>query len=153
MHFLYDVDASQLGGSMKARLVRFPWDFANASRIEFASLSIARVHIAICVIAIFRVIKRNYLHRFVNASSSSALLPEWTRRKVIVLCVECWKPLKLIALAHRHRQINSRKHFTDLRIVSQIYFLYLWFPISAWCCDRSYSTLHLIILLLYWCSP
>lgn len=29
--------------------------------IEFASLSIARVHIAICVIAIFRVIKRNYL--------------------------------------------------------------------------------------------
>ena len=30
-------------------------------KIEFASFSIARVHTAICVIEIFRVIKRNYL--------------------------------------------------------------------------------------------
>lgn len=31
------------------------------AEIEFASFSIGRVHIAICVIEIFRVIKRNYL--------------------------------------------------------------------------------------------
>lgn len=83
-------------------------------KIEYASLSIARVHTAICVIEIFRVIKRNYL--------DSTDFQHWWE-------VIAWRELKTIKFnCFWPVDTSIWTHLRILRIVSQIYFLYLWFP-------------------------